>query len=541
MFILSVVISAYASATATAYVVNVTNQTEFDSLGERLISLLDTGVKRINVVFAQGIYFFHEDHLNLKDIEVPDAEISFEGNGSVLMAEGGAYCNGDIFTDDITPTESIVTTEGLDLNMWSKMLRTSNYLMEVVDEANLICRLNASDLGNLTDRNEEECRWMYIWIPQWYYSGAYKVKKIESGYIYFTSSVNDLNYDHSYGKITQLRFRLCNNPDERGDVLITGGHIYLPNDVKEVRHTKVSRFLNSYNSSFNSLSFNGLKFYGNGKPNNNVESPDMSKQLLDFRYTKCEKIKIEKCEFRALQTTAINMTSTNNAFIEDCQFEDCYSYCVHQDRSSRVCDVHACTFHNVNKRITFSNTICCSGSDFHIYDNTISDFGYVGIAVGIRHGHADKKCNCNGVVERNELFYTQPYFEAVEDHNLMDSGAIYLYTISNSTTIRYNYIHHYGGVCDNRGIFCDDGAMNFQIYGNTITNLTNSYSIDSRRVASLDSKLGAVNVNNVIRDNIVDRPIRFQGNEKKNNGCIFEGNIHLDGNYADDKISNVNQ
>lgn len=148
-------------------------------------------------------------------------------------------------------------------------------------------------------------------------------------------------------------------------------------------------------------------------------------------------------------------------------------------------------------------------------------------------------------VVRGEGYNTErviiPENNKADEHNLMDSGAIYLYTISNNTTVRYNSIHHYRGAGSNRGVFCDDGAKNFQIYGNTITDVANSYSIDSRRVTEDEDKLGALNINNVIRDNIVDRPIRFQGNEMSNNGCIFEGNIHFDGNYGDDKISNVNQ
>ena len=527
---------------AATYTITVSSQNDFDNLNEKMLSLLgNAGEINIHVVFSQGIYSFHENHFNFKNINSQGAALCFEGNNSVLIAEGRDYGNGDGFSDEVTPTESFVTTDGKDLNTWSKMLRTSNHLVEVLDKTNGLCRLNVSDLSCLTDKNEEECRWMYIWIPQWYASIVYRVTKIQEGFIYFTISPSDMiNGDSSYGKISQLRFRLSNNPDVRGDVLISDGRIYLPEGVGKVRHAKVARLMNSYNNKFKSISIRDLKIYGNGKENNNIEAPNMNNQLIDLRYTKSDSISISHCEFKSLQVAAINVTSTNNVFIRNCDFEDCYSYCIYQDRSSRGLDIHDCIFNNVNKRITFSKAIFCSGTDFHVYNNVISNFGYCAIAAGIWLRNPDITMNCNGVIERNEIFYTQPYFEKADDYNLMDSGAVYLYTVTNSTIVRYNHIHHYGGALDNRGIFCDDGARNFQIYGNTITNIANSYSIDSRRVTVNISGLGEVNVNNIIRDNIVDRPIRFQGNEMRNNGCIYEGNIHLDGNYSDDKISNVN-
>lgn len=528
---------------ASTHTITVSNQMDFDNLSHNITTLLNNSNKiNIKVAFSSGIYSFHDDHISIANVYAPDANISFEGNDCIIMSEGNDYSNGDSFTDDITPAESFVTTDGRDLNTWSKMLRTLNYHIEVIDNDKKLCRLNVTDLVFLKDKNEDECRCMYIWIPQWYYSRAYKVNKIESGYIYFTTfSLYDINYDYSYGRISELRFRLSNNPDIPGDILIFDSHIYIPEGVNKVRHAKADRLVHFYNDRLNSISFRGVKIYGNAKKDADIPDYEDSKQLIDINNFKGKDFSVIDCEFKSIQTRVINLISTNNVTIENCNFEDCYSYGVFQDRSSRVFNIHGCTFHNVNKRINNTYAIFCRGADFHIYDNEISDFGYSAIAAGIWHGHPDVSLNCNGVIERNEIFYTPPYFEKVDEHNLMDSGAIYLYTITNRTIIRYNHIHHYGGARDNRGIFCDDGAKNFQIYGNTITNLTNSYSIDSRREGGKDSLFGGLNINNIIRDNIVDRTIRFQGNEMINNGCVFEGNIHLDGNYASDIISNVNQ
>jgi len=107
----------------------------------------------------------------------------------------------------------------------------------------------------------------------------------------------------------------------------------------------------------------------------------------------------------------------------------------------------------------------------------------------------------------------------------MDGGAIYVWTKNDGTIIRTNYIHGFSGIGGNRGIFCDDGAYNVQIYGNVITGIANSYCIESRRVASVEdvqtkgTGIDKSNVNVQIRDNIIDGSILFIGNEGLNNGC----------------------
>jgi hypothetical protein len=66
---------------------------------------------------------------------------------------------------------------------------------------------------------------------------------------------------------------------------------------------------------------------------------------------------------------------------------------------------------------------------------------------------------------------------------------------------------------DNRGIFCDDGASGFRIYGNVITGISNSFAIDARRTSALELKTSGrkVNVNNYVGNNVVEGPLRFEG------------------------------
>ena len=100
-------------------------------------------------------------------------------------------------------------------------------------------------------------------------------------------------------------------------------------------------------------------------------------------------------------------------------------------------------------------------------------------------------------------------------------------TINNHLEIRNNYIHDMAGAGDNRGIFLDDGAMNVMIIGNVIVNTATGSAISSRRVKSVESTVGYVNVGNIINGNVFEGAIRFIGNEDCDNGCEYGGNYIL--------------
>ena len=96
---------------------------------------------------------------------------------------------------------------------------------------------------------------------------------------------------------------------------------------------------------------------------------------------------------------------------------------------------------------------------------------------------------------------------------LMDSGAIYTWTINKDVTLSGNYIHDIGGYGDNRGIFCDDGTVNVTIVNNKVVRIRNSWCIDLRRVASVEkdprSAIRRSNVGNRMENNVVDGKVRF--------------------------------
>ena len=109
-------------------------------------------------------------------------------------------------------------------------------------------------------------------------------------------------------------------------------------------------------------------------------------------------------------------------------------------------------------------------------------------------------------------------------NSIIVGGAIYLWPKNHGTIVRYNRIHQYTGPSSNRGIYCDDGAYGFSVYGNVITGIDNSNYIDSRLV--LSSTL-PTNTNNLIMYNVVAGRYKFEGSNNAKNGCLKGRNIVL--------------
>lgn len=78
--------------------------------------------------------------------------------------------------------------------------------------------------------------------------------------------------------------------------------------------------------------------------------------------------------------------------------------------------------------------------------------------------------------------------------------------------------------------------------------IANSRCIDSHRIAKVESAktpesgIDKANVNIIIRDNIVDGSIRFEGNEEVENGCVKGSNFILlanNGKMPKNVLSNI--
>lgn len=515
-----------------ANTIHIGSQSDFNAMASALTKAVNAGAKDIVIDFAPGTYLFNENHLTLQNKQWASVNIAIKGNNATIVSSGQDYKNNHAYAGNYDVAHGFVSLHGSDMPLWGALMQADD-LVEVMNLQSKVCRITCADID--TDLPANKCRNTYICVTQWFKSNIYKVNYIKDSDIYFTATdlvynksrdAYSINADHSFGNVAP-RFRLCNMPDaDPSLVTISNNRISLPNDTGSTHECLATRFLNIDNSSIGSLAIEQLNFLGNSNSNS-------KKALLQLTSSKMQSFSISHCNFKAIQSTIIKVDTTNNVTISDNSFSNCY----------REGILTACSANTTIKDNTFcdmglalTNTFCirATGNNLSIAHNTLRDFGYGGIAVGTWWGSTKDMAN-TGVVEHNLLYYTDDYAKQWRSHSLMDSGAIYLYTQLDNMQVRYNFINNINGAYLNRGIFCDDGALNFQIYSNIITNTANSFSIDSRRSLGIEAdpktKIHTVNINNRIYGNIVSEPIRFEG-RNANANCHMGTNLLL-GNAKD--------
>lgn len=526
------------SACRTTLVVN--NQTEFDGLQEKLTNTIETGKRNIYVKLLPGTYIAKEKHLELKDFEAAITKIHIVGHGAKLVPSGREYQEGDAYQGMFSTDNSWLSgTE--DIETWS-YIRYADGLVEVLDTIKELCQIKCKD----TFPKNTDFSNAYILIPHWYKSSIYKIDKIDGQYIYFTAddlkessyggyNVND---DYNYGQ-KEIRYKLCNIEIGEDGFCISHGKVHLPNGVTSVWEGRTHNFLTIQNCKFSSVEIAGIQFLGNAYSE--------SHPAIYIKDSECKQTRIHKCCFYGMRGNVISITASPNVRIDNNQFKDCYHYGIKSNNESVNTVVEKNSFISMGKRMTNTPCVRCQGTNYRVSDNIFLNFGYGGISTGVWYKNKMKQ-PCSGIIENNDLSFNQDYFDHIDNYGIMDGGAIYVATKNAGSIIRYNYIHGFTGIKSNRGIFCDDGASNIEIYGNVITGIANSRCIDSRRSANVEcsnapeSGIDKANVNIVIKDNVVDGSIRFEAHEDSDNGCVKGANYILhaqDGKVPEMTIDHV--
>lgn len=522
----------------TTLIIN--NQKEFDNIQQQVISCINSGEKEIYVKIARGTYIVKEKHLTLNQINAPNVNLHIVGKGAIFIPEGREYHNGDCYVGTYDVNNSWMNGSK-DVETWSHIHYAAGQV-EILDASEKRCRIKSKR----TFPANTDCSNAYILIPHWYQSSVYKIDKIDRQYIYFTAddlkessfggyNVND---DYNYGK-KEIRYKLCNV--ETGDdyLRVINGKVYLPQDIHSVWEGKTHRFLTIQDCKLSAVEIKGIEFWSNAFAESNP--------AIYFKNTECREIHIHKCGFYGMRGDVISITATPKVKIDNNKFEDCYYYGIKSDNASTNTVVENDSFATMGKRMNNTFCVVCRGTDYYVADNTFLNFGYGGIGVGVWYKSGMKQ-PCSGIIENNELSFDQGYLNNIDNYGIMDGGAVYVWTKNAGSVIRYNNIHGFSGMKSNRGIFCDDGAYNVEIYGNVIVGIANSRCIDSRRVTRVESSktpesgIEQANVNVVIRDNVVDGSIRLEGNESKNNGFIKGANYILlskDGKMPENTLKNV--
>lgn len=496
-----------------ASVITIIDQNDFNLLQKKIEAAIKTGEKDIIITFGRGPYYYKDDHVLLRDVYGKDVTLRFKGNKTKIISEGRQYRKGDIYDGGFSTNYVWLDHKLNDLFIWGQMYQADR-MVDVVDEMTKLCRVHSPEFK--LDAGEVGPN-AWLQLTEWYMSGTYKIERIEGQDVYFTA--NDLkpglatygnynvNYDYTVVKKFP-RFRVCNLGDVTSALNIIEGK---PVD-QDFYECQSSTFLQIYGTDFRKIDISGIKFYGNA-------GKSMLFRLLGARVN--GGINIHHCEFHGIKSVAVYMMQTSNTTISNCRFEDCYDHvllAISKVKNTRITDNY---FLNMGKGLKSTFSIHCQCKDFYVANNTLVNFGQGGIGVGT--GVADE-IEGSGVVEHNELYFTDDYAEYARKSSLIDGGAIYLYTKNAGTTIRYNRVHNYTGAHSNRGIYCDDGAYGFTLYGNVITGISNSNYIDSRLVPSADLP---TNTNNVVEYNIVEGRYKFEGNTKASNGCVKGKNIVL--------------
>ncbi len=505
---------AYASRTSIV----VSNQSDFDRLQEQLTSTIKAGKKNIYVKLKPGTYVAKEQHILLKGIKAADTKIHIQGNNAIVVPSGREYRDGDVYRGTFSVDNSWMSGAN-DVEIWSQV-RYVDDLIEILDAEVKHCRLKCKNsFPSGTDFSNA-----YILIPHWFKSSVYKIDKIEGRYIYFTADDlktskfggYNINDDHNYGK-KGIRYKLCCVDNGADCFRIVNGRVRLPKAVTSAREGVTHNFVAIRDCKFASVDIEGIQFWGNAYKE--------SSYAISIKGTECRSIRIHGCSFRGMRGNVINVSASPNVKIDNNRFEECYRYGIRSSNESVNTVVEKNHFEDMGKAMLNTKCIRCQGTNYRVANNVLVNFGYSGISTGVVY-NSKMAQPCSGVIENNDLSFSQDYLDHIDNYGIMDGGAIYVATKTDGVVIRNNHIHGFSGMKSNRGIMCDDGAYNIEIHGNVITSIANSWCIDSRRVKKVErsndpeSTVDRANINIVIRDNTIDGSIRFEANEGPNNGCV---------------------
>lgn len=471
---------AILAAPTHSFVIKVKNQEQFDTLNEAIHNAILKGERNIKVVISKGCYRFKENHLHLNDIEY-DGTITIEGK-------------------DVIVTSCDNTRQLLSSQPWTSMEKAEE-LIKVVDVEKKLCFLPYhNNIDSLFRTNYTK-----IQITKSYKAPVYSVVDINNEGVYFIA--DDLKYNTNHRR-KEYSFN--------SDYIINGSlpRFRLFDKTKYIDY-HATCFLNVRNCNLEALTIKGISFIGNKEGYALFRTKDFkSRQFI-----------IQQCCFEGIRSSVAVFDHTDNVVFDNNNVKNTDGDEIRFIKNSQNIRVTNNLFCNCGKAMNQSFCVICREASYYIANNVFRDFNYSAIGVGVWHG-TPKEYPSQGIIEKNEIYYTQEYFNHKERNTLMDSGAIYAWTQNDNVIIRFNYIHDYEGCGNNRGIFCDDGANNLKMYCNLILNTPNSYSIDSR--FCIDQHDGiSNNTNNLIAYNIVENGILFKGYFMEDRICLKGTNYLL--------------
>ena len=466
-------------------VVSVTDQSSFDRLQERVDSVLQTPTEELVVEFSPGVYFYREGQLQFSGLDRPRLAVRLSGTGAVLVAadDGGGY---DLETGYVD-LEALEAVDIRDSVRWARTWPVPVLARKGVFK--IRCRE--------PDCPPDAAKGMHVILSQWFKGAVYPVEKIARGWLYFRREP-----DCGTGMWTELRFGRC----------LPRYILCRPPRRDDLHACRASSFLTVRDCAFRTFQLEGFHFLGNREGD----------YLISLDRLKASSVQLSDCRFSGLHSDGIVVKDTDGAEVRDCLFEGNYLNCIRIEGSSRMADVHHNRFIDNGLKMTSAPLVQSMGVDCRIRDNYFEDFSYSAIGVGI-HFSMDDPYGTSTLVENNEICMSEAFRSGVF-RELVDAGAIYIWTQNRGTVIRGNYIHDLAGPHGNRGILADDGVVNVQICGNRVFRIQDGHCIDLRKCFRIQhrkaSKVRRANVGNRIYDNWVDGRMRLYVRRNDPGSCI---------------------
>ena len=466
----------------------VSTQAEFDRFPSLLEDALSEG--EVEVVIRPGVYRFKEGHVSVEGWNYPTSRLSISGEGAVLLASGG----GDAYDLDYGYVDTVSLRQ---VDVRHPVRKAGTWPIPVLFRKG-VYKIRCDEPDLLPDEAAD----VRIILSQWFKGAVYPVVKIRRGWLYFRKDT-----DYGISMLSELRYGRC----------LPRYILCSPPQREDLYACQASNFLSIRDSRLSSVCLTGLRFLGNkaGCP------------LVHFVRTEADSLLIERCTFSGIKSDGIVLEETDRFRTRECLFEENYLSCI---RVSPGCDdaiISGNKFLDNGLMMTNAPVVLCQGEHYRVSGNYFRDFSYSAIGVGIHYTLDDAYGTC-GVVENNELCMSEEFRSGVF-RELIDAGAIYIWTRNRETVIRNNYIHDIDGPHGNRGIFADDGAVHTEISGNRVVRIHNGYCIDIRKAfriqRSSKSKVKKANVGNRIYDNVVDGKVQIY--VRKDDPSSFAGNNKL--------------
>lgn len=459
---------------ASAQTIMVSSQQSFDCLDERIDSILAAGEREVDVRFGPGTYFFREGHLDLSGIQNRNAVLRLRGDSAVLVGadDGETYRFEKGYVDLSAQRHVDIRRPVRRAKGWPVkcLFRRGVYKIRC-DEEDLSC---------------EQAEGVKIILSQWYVGAVYPVVSVRNGFLYFRKEPEYHSWmwsEFRFGRCLP-RYILCTPPQR-----------------KDLHACSASGFLSMDSCRMASVLMEGLTFLGNGE----------GRPLLSIRDVRADSISIRNCRFEGIRSQVVSVEKTDHFYLKDNRFYQCYLGAVFFAQDTEDVIISDNQFVDNGLRMTSIPIVDCKGRAFRVSRNYIENYAHSAIGVGIHFMDTVGQVT-SGVVERNEICMSE-HFRNQVPRELIDGGAIYIWTQNKDVSIRNNFIHDLDGPHGNRGIFADDGAVGVEIAGNLLLSVHGGRCIDLRKALRVERKrvscIRRVNVRNRMDGNVLDGRSRF--------------------------------